>query len=597
MRPAAAPATPPAGDRPGAARSPDGDDEWVPPPLQRLWDLVTRPWQEVPHAQDRRRAQMLAGLTLLLVIGSLALIFVIPALVAGRAVVARADALLGAAIIVLGLGIYAIARTRHYEAASWLAVFGMLAWVSVGVFRAEGTLWAASAPLYLALAVILSTVLLPLVATVFVAAVAFGLLLVFYIYLPGFDALALSNTMMFLAIASTILVVTHLVRFFDTEQIERQSEEIRESEERYRSLFEASFEGLALHDDGKIIESNQALADMFRMDRAAIAGMPLESLVSQRSRAILAPGADPNRETREATGIRQDGSRFPVEFISKPYIYRGRIVKVTGFRDISERKEYEAARQKARELELANQRLVEVDQMRTRILNVASHELNTPITPLRMQVHLLKNQGYGALNEKQLKAVTILDRNLERLSLLVKDILDVSKIEAGRLRVQRVPVDLAAVVEQSVATFLGLAKERDLELECRHDGSAWVMADAGRLEQVVSNLLSNAVKFTRKAGKIQVTVETRGDQVRVEVHDTGLGLTPEQIARLFQPFEQVHDTMEVTETGSGLGLFICKGILEAHEGRIGLVSEGHGKGSTAWFELPLSTAAESDPKQ
>jgi PAS domain S-box-containing protein len=353
---------------------------------------------------------------------------------------------------------------------------------------------------------------------------------------------------------------------------------------------------LARDDDGDWLTSQEGLdffgvaAELVR-ELGRVDGVPGDL----RSRAVGAlehAASSVMNETRDAEGVRPDGTRFPLEFISKPYLYRGRVVQVTGFRDVTERKEMEFARQKTRELELANRRLVEVDQMRTRILNVASHELNTPITPLRMQVHLLKNKGYGDLNDKQLNAVNILDRNLERLSLLVRDILDVSKIEAGRLRVKRGPMEIDLVIEETVRTFNDVARDRDIHLTYTCEGAGWVIADNVRIAQVISNLLTNALKFTEPGGHINVVLKRCDERLRLEVQDDGVGLEPAQIARLFQPFEQVHDTMEVTQNGSGLGLFICKGILEAHDGEIGIESAGPGKGTTAWLELPEARSDE-----
>ncbi len=575
--------------RPRAGEARSAKEKHGPEPLMRFWDVLSAPWSAVSRPEDRRRAQMIAGLVLVMVSGAIVLMFLVPMYNDAGAIFTDPGLLLANILLVAGgLGIYMISRTRYYEWSAWLMVFGTMAWVSVGVVAAEGTPWYASAPLYLALTVVLSTVLLPLMATLFVVALNLGLLLAFYRFLPAFGVIELSNAMTFLAIASTVLIVTALVRYFDIRQIEDQSADIQESEERYRSLFEASFEGLALHADGKVMEANQALADMFRTTRDNVVGMPISTLVPPEASKRVEGDADSAvTQTVEGEAVRANGQRFPIEFISKPYVYQGRLVQVTGMRDITERKEMERAHEKTRELEVANRRLVEVDRMRTRILNVASHELNTPITPLRMQVHLLKTQGLGELNKRQLNAVEILERNLVRLSVLVKDILDVSKIEAGRLRLRPEPTQVVQVVEDTVDTFDQLARDRGISLEKRIEGEAWVQADSGRIAQVVSNLISNALKFTPANGCILVEARERDNMVEVSVKDDGMGLTKEQTDRLFQPFEQVHDLMEMTEGGSGLGLYISKGIVESHRGQMGIESDGPKKGVTAWFRLPI----------
>jgi PAS domain S-box-containing protein len=591
----ATPVPAPPADRPSAPapqwRTVRGkNDRLAPEPLLRIWGWITDPWNVSARPEDRRRVQMLAGLVLVLLTSAFALMFIIP-LVGNPGQTLRDKGLIVANLTMLAIGftIYLISRTRYYELGAWLMVFGTMAWVSVGVAAAEGTAWATSAPFYLALTVVLSTVLLPLMATLFVAALNLGLLLAFYRLLPGFGVIELSNSMMFLAIASTVLVVTALVRYFDILQIEEQSADIQESEERYRSLFEASFEGLALHENGKILEANQTLADMFRMSREELVGSPILDMLAKNSGEdvlFFSPeGGDP--AAREAMAVRSDGSSFPVESISKPYLFQGRHVQVTGVRDITERKEMEKAREKTRELESRNRRLVEVDRMRTRFLNVASHELNTPITPLRMQVHLLKTQGLGDLNDRQLNAVRILERNLVRLSVLVKDILDVSKIEAGRLRLRLSQAEIIQIIEDTVDTFDQVANDRGVRLFKRIEGETWLHVDSDRIVQVVTNLLSNALKFTNEGGRVIVEAKERPGALLVCVQDDGIGLTPDQAERLFRPFEQAHDMMEMTEAGSGLGLYISKGIIEAHGGQMGIDCAGAGKGVRVWFTLPL----------
>lgn len=241
-------------------------------------------------------------------------------------------------------------------------------------------------------------------------------------------------------------------------------------------------------------------------------------------------------------------------------------------------------------LQTAHEDLKELDRLKTQLLNTASHELNTPLTPLKLQIHLLKAANYGDLNEKQRKAVNILERNVDRLVLLVQDMLDVARLQSGRLAVHMEPLDLATVVSESTEAFHESAKQTGVELIVRVNAPLRVRADGKRLTQVLFNLLTNALKFTPPGGKVVVEAVANGPTASVAVRDTGVGMTTEQISRLFQPFSQVHDTMQRTRAGTGLGLYISKGIVELHGGRIWCESAGPSMGSTFAFTVPLDGA-------
>jgi signal transduction histidine kinase len=188
----------------------------------------------------------------------------------------------------------------------------------------------------------------------------------------------------------------------------------------------------------------------------------------------------------------------------------------------------------------------------------------------------------------QTKAVAILERNFERLSHLVRDLLDSARLQAASLKLHPQRADLRDIAFASVETYLAAAQEAGVTLHVDDDGPALpVSADASRIGQVVDNLLSNAIKFTPRGGRIDVELEANGSMALLRVHDNGSGMKVEDLTRLFKPFSQVHDTMQQTKGGTGLGLYVSRGIIEAHGGFIQADSEGPGKGSTFVFELPL----------
>lgn len=237
------------------------------------------------------------------------------------------------------------------------------------------------------------------------------------------------------------------------------------------------------------------------------------------------------------------------------------------------------------ELQQANVRLKELDRIKSRLINSAAHELGTPLTPIKMQLYMLKAFP-DQLNPRQKRAVDILDRNVERLTFLVQDMLDVARLESGKMEIQQEPLDVSDLLREVQETFLDSGTRAGVTMEMQSDRGLWVRGDANRLTQVLYNLLSNALKFTRPGGKIVIAARTHAAEVVVSVSDTGLGLDRAQIDRLFQPFTQVHDPMTVTATGTGLGLYISRGLVSAHGGRIWAESPGIGLGSTFSFALP-----------
>jgi len=226
------------------------------------------------------------------------------------------------------------------------------------------------------------------------------------------------------------------------------------------------------------------------------------------------------------------------------------------------------------------------------LLNSPSHELNTPITPVRLQLHLLKAAQFGALAREQAHSVDVIDRNIARLAALVQDLLDVARLQGGQMKLQRTPTDLRRLAVEAVDAYRPAAANQGIEIQLMPGPPTLLDADPRRLSQVLANLLSNAIKFTPRGGTIEVRVEELGPMRRLAVQDTGAGLERGQIARLFQPFSQVHEDPALRHAGTGLGLYICRGIVEAHGGRLWAESEGTGRGSTFLFEMPAKAAPD-----
>lgn len=237
------------------------------------------------------------------------------------------------------------------------------------------------------------------------------------------------------------------------------------------------------------------------------------------------------------------------------------------------------------EIKTAYAELQRLQEERERLLRNIIHDLNGPLTPLEIQTHILEKAP--GLPDDARKSAQILRRNVNLLKMLVSDLQDALKVEANRLAIEPQPADLRDLVRVSVESHADVARQRGIDMKTVLSASLPCRADSGRMQQVMYNLLSNAMKFTPPGGSITVVGGLLDGFARVQVQDSGRGLARDEIPRLFRPFSQVHRPGETRERGTGLGLFICKGILEAHGGRIWVESEGLGRGSVFTFELPL----------
>jgi signal transduction histidine kinase len=240
--------------------------------------------------------------------------------------------------------------------------------------------------------------------------------------------------------------------------------------------------------------------------------------------------------------------------------------------------------QRTAQLEAATGELERRSAERRRMLSQVSHDMAHPLDPISIQLKMLARPG-GAADPPH--ALAIIQRNVDQLKQRVEDLKDLSRIEGKALRLAPARVDLSALAAEAVESLRPSAEQLRVHLELAAPEPLPVWADGSRLTQVLYNLVRNAIKFTPAGGGIVVRVGTGDGCVRVAVQDTGRGLAPEEIPLLFRPFSQAHGPGEVAERGTGLGLYIAKGIVEAHGGRIGVESPGKGRGATFTFQLPL----------
>ncbi|MGE5707808.1 MAG: sensor histidine kinase, partial [Bacteroidota bacterium] len=231
--------------------------------------------------------------------------------------------------------------------------------------------------------------------------------------------------------------------------------------------------------------------------------------------------------------------------------------------------------------------LEQTDKLKDEFLSVISHELRTPLNSIMGFSSLLQDEVMGALTPPQREYVDKILASADRMLELINNLLDIARMRAGRFELFPVEADYALLVNEVVAAFAPQAREKRLTVESDIEVPGPVLIDEQRIAQVLNNLLSNAIKFTPEDGKIVIKAYLAGKNLVTEITDTGIGISKEDLPRLFSPFQQLDMSLTRKVGGSGLGLSISKGIVEAHGGRLMAESPGPGQGSTFRFVLPL----------
>jgi signal transduction histidine kinase len=227
-------------------------------------------------------------------------------------------------------------------------------------------------------------------------------------------------------------------------------------------------------------------------------------------------------------------------------------------------------------------------QMKTDFVSIASHQLRTPLTGLRWYSSTLAEGQAGALNPEQQELLKEIERCVDRMVVLVDNLLDVARLDQGTLQLDLVPVSLAELLADAVRSLEPKAQNFNVSLTV-DDGIAslpTVRADKLRLTEVIHNLVDNAIRYTPEQGTVKVMARQEGKEIIISISDTGVGIPEAERPRLFKKFSRIENPLSNRERGSGLGLYFAKGVVEKHGGKISLRS-GVGKGSTFYVSLPL----------
>jgi signal transduction histidine kinase/ActR/RegA family two-component response regulator len=394
------------------------------------------------------------------------------------------------------------------------------------------------------------------------------------------------------------------------EALELRTQELARSLALMGATLEATWDGILVTDEGgRVTAFNERFAEMWRvpgdiataMDRiqAHMAGQFADRQAYLDRVAGIHTTAPP-----ESHGVLElaDGRVF--EGFSKTQVVDGRTVgRVWTFRDITEhRRAEEAARQAAEERrqlleseQFARGEAERANSMKDEFLATVSHELRTPLNAILGWAHLLRT---GSMTEAQVhQGIEVIERNARAQTQLIEDLLDMSRIISGKMRLDIQTVDPVAFVEAAIQTVRPAAEAKGIRLSTLLDpGAGPINGDPNRLQQVVWNLLSNAIKFTAREGRVQVVLERVNSHIEIAVADTGVGIKPEFLPHVFDRFRQEKASRTRSATGLGLGLSIVKHLVELHGGSVHAISAGEGQGATFTVCLPLTVVQrEGDP--
>jgi len=394
-----------------------------------------------------------------------------------------------------------------------------------------------------------------------------------------------------MATAKQIAVALNNAQLFALirDQAERLGNTLRAQDietRRSQAILEAVADGVLVTDaNSRITLFNASAEQILDLNRDQVLGQPLESFLGLFGKAarswvetIRTWSQDPSTYRPGDTYAEQielDNRRVVAVHLSPVRLRNDFLGTVSIFRDITHQ--------------------VEVDRLKSEFVATVSHELRTPMTSIKGYVEILLMGAAGKLSEQQVHFLEIVKSNTERLAVLVNDLLDISRIEAGRVTLSFQPLDLREIAEDAVANLKRRIEEENRPMQVEMDVPASLpraLGDPERVRQIIDNLLENAYQYTPEGGHIWLNMHCQGDEIQIDVRDNGIGIPPEEQPRVFERFYRGEDPLVLATSGTGLGLSIVQYLVEMHKGRIWLESSGvRGEGSVFSFTLPVYDSA------
>ena len=382
---------------------------------------------------------------------------------------------------------------------------------------------------------------------------------------------------------SLLLVAVALITLRSIQERQRQIARAKDLTDRHLAILNGAVDGMLLLDEqGNICELNPSIERLFgytedeligRHNTFLMAAPPAMADSMAWLKSVGSAGRRGAGKREEFTGLRKDGSIFETDVAISRFRSGEENLYVATIRDVTERKR--------------------VEQMKTEFVSTVSHELRTPLTSIGGSLGLLEAGAVGPLNEKAARLVRIAHSNCQRLIRLINDILDIEKIESGKMQFDLRRMPLGPLVERTVEANRGYAERHSVALAV--EMPPWpvaVMGDPDRLEQLLTNLVSNAIKHSPAEGTVGIRVSTGNNRACVEVLDRGAGVPADFRERIFGKFAMADGSDSRAKGGTGLGLAIAREIAERHGGEVGFRDREDG-GSVFFFELPMAECEDS----
>ncbi len=374
--------------------------------------------------------------------------------------------------------------------------------------------------------------------------------------------------------------------------------------EHWERIFQHATWGVAVASasDVRFCAVNPAYASMHGYTVGELLGQPVSKLWAPETKADMERHADETHDhgrlVAETTHITKSGERLPVEIVATTIKNPEGKVEwfVANVQDITERKRLQQSRLRAVELEAENRRVEEANRLKSEFLASMSHELRTPLNSIIGFAELLHDEQVGPMPAQQKDFIQEILTGGRHLLRLINDVLDLAKVEAGKMELRPEPVELRQLVDGVAHGLRATARDRELAIATEVDAELVdVVVDPGRFKQVLYNYLSNAIKFTPDGGQVVVRVVSEGEsRFRLEVEDTGVGIAEADLGRLFVAFQQIDSGRAKPQGGTGLGLALTKRIVEAQGGSVGVRARPEG-GSVFFATLPRRPAAYALP--
>jgi PAS domain S-box-containing protein len=373
---------------------------------------------------------------------------------------------------------------------------------------------------------------------------------------------------------------------------------VQNNQKRYMDLYEQSPDLYrTINTDGVILDCNNIYATKLGYSKEEIIG----KTIFDHSPENIHQGIMDSFETWKRTGyVRnkeiwikcKDGSIFP-GLISATNLYdmHGKLIGSNSvIKDISEMYQYRKELEESRtQIQIQLIELQKLDMAKDEFLAMITHELKTPIVPIKSYVEMILSEKLGPLNDTQKNRLSVVQSNMVYLLKILNDLLDVQKIELGQLKLTKNLHDLAGIVEKTIDTMREDMAKKGISITINIQSNLVCLCDDVRIEQVLTNLLVNAVKFSTVGnGKISVKMYPENDWAKIIVKDNGIGINGDKLEQIFVKFYQMDNSSTREYGGTGLGLSVCKGLIENHGGKIWAESEGVNKGAEIHILLPLA---------